>query len=203
MNATLATYRPPDRAHRITFQRTYDLHFVASILKHPRVYPNIGDDYAGPREGFVPNSDSRIWWVEASEDSGQWPVASVQLKDSQRGGGCGVNWPLDTEHWPLGFLGLFMFLPRSTVLWEMHVSLLPGAWGPPGLRAGCQVIPWVFEHTTCRRLIGEVPRSNTLAIRWAEAIGFARYGVNRRAFMKGGELQDLILLGVSKEAGVP
>jgi len=26
--------------------------------------------------------------------------------------------------------------------------------------------------------------------------------VNRRAFMKGGDLQDLILLGVSKEAGV-
>ena len=184
MNATLATYRPPDRAHRITFQRTYDLHFVTSILAHPRIFPHIGDDFAGPREGFMPNSDSRIWWVEAkgeTEDRRQ----ETEHSDSR----------LLTPR----LLGLFMFLPRSTVLWEMHVSLLPSAWGPPGLRAGRQVIPWVFEHTTCRRLIGEVPRSNTLAIRWAKACNFVEYGVNPRAFMKHGELQDLILLGVSKE----
>jgi hypothetical protein len=165
-------YRSIDPKHRVRFLRTYDLAFVRNVLTHPRIYPSIGDDFAGPREGFVPNSDSRIWWVEATDAAGE-------------------------------LLGLFMFLPRSAVLFEMHIALLPVAWGPPGLRAGRQVIPWVFEHTTCRRLIGEVPRSNTLAIRWAEAIGFARYGVNRRAFMKGGELQDLILLGVSKEAAVP
>ena len=96
-------------------------------------------------------------------------------------------------------LGLFMFLPRSTVLWEEHVSMLPSAWGPKALKAGREVIPWLWEHTTCRRLIGEIPASNTLAIRYAEACGFERYGVNPRAFMKKGVLEDLVLLGISKE----
>jgi RimJ/RimL family protein N-acetyltransferase len=152
----------------IHFARIYDLEFVRAILSHPRIFPHIGDDYAGPREAFTPNSDFRIWWVEAKGDQGE-------------------------------LLGMFMFLPRSQVLWESHVALLPSAWGAKALRAGREVIPWVFEHTTCRRLIGEVPRSNTLAIRYAEACGFVRYGVNRRAFMKRGVLEDLVLLGISKE----
>ena len=152
----------------LRFKRVYDLELVRAVLSHPRIFPHIGDDYAGPRESFTPNSDYRIWWVEANNDG--------------------------------ELLGLFMFLPRSTVLWEMHVSLLPGAWGPPGLRAGRQVIPWVWENTTCRRLIGEVPRSNTLAIRWAEACGFTRFGVNPRAFMKRGVLEDLVLLGISRDS---
>ena len=159
-----------DRAPRngeIKFTRIYDLDLVKTVLCHPRIWPHIGDDYAGDRAGFEPNSDSRIWYVAASDGE---------------------------------LLGLFMFLPRSTVLWEEHVAMLPHAWGTRAFKAGRRVIPWLFRHSTCRRLIGEVPASNTLAIRYAEACGFARFGVNRQAFMRGGMLEDLILMGISKEA---
>jgi RimJ/RimL family protein N-acetyltransferase len=151
----------------LTFRRIYDLGIVHRILTHPRIWPHVGDDFAGPPEGWAPPSDSRIWWVLAMDGG---PI-----------------------------LGLFTFLPRSTVLWEMHVAMLPTAWGPSAVRAGRLVIPWLFEHSTCRRLIGEVPDSNRLAMRYAESIGFRRFGTNRCAFMKNGALKDLVLFGISKE----
>ena len=47
------------------FERTTDLELVRNILTHPKIYPLVGDDFAPPREQFVPNPDSRIWYVTA------------------------------------------------------------------------------------------------------------------------------------------
>jgi RimJ/RimL family protein N-acetyltransferase len=101
-----------------------------------------------------------------------------------------------------GLLGLFLFLPQSAVCWECHVSMLPEAWGGGALRAGREVIPWLAAHTGCRRLVAQIAASNPRAIRYAEACGFTRFGINSKSFMKSGKLEDQVLLGLSPEDSI-
>jgi hypothetical protein len=92
--------------------------------------------------------------------------------------------------------GLLTFVPRSTVLWEIHVVFTPGRC-TRGVYIGEQVLAWMFEHSTAERIIAEIPAGNRLAVRLASRT-MKQYGVNERAFMKGGILQDLVLFGLSK-----
>jgi RimJ/RimL family protein N-acetyltransferase len=57
---------------------------------------------------------------------------------------------------------------------------------------------WLWAHTSCRRLITNVPARNRLALRFAEAAGMERFGVNHASLLKDGKLQDQILLGLSR-----
>jgi hypothetical protein len=93
-------------------------------------------------------------------------------------------------------VGLLTFVPRSTVLWEIHVVFMPGR-RTRGVNIGEQVLAWMFEHSTAERIIAEIPACNRLAVQLASRT-MQRYGVNEKSFMKGGTLWDLVLFGVSK-----
>lgn len=95
-------------------------------------------------------------------------------------------------------LGVFALAPQNTVCWEIHTRLLPASWGAIAAAAARAVVPWIWEHTGCRRLVTVCPSYNRLAIRFAERAGMTRYGVNPASWMKGGELVDQVLLGISK-----
>ena len=95
------------------------------------------------------------------------------------------------------YLGLFMFCPSNSVTWEVHTCLLPRAWGK-SVEIAKSMAQYMFENTQCRRIITSVPAQNRLALRLAERVGFTRYGVNERSWLKDGQLQDQIVLGLSK-----
>jgi RimJ/RimL family protein N-acetyltransferase len=96
-------------------------------------------------------------------------------------------------------LGLWMFTPQNAVCWEIHTCLLPCAWGRRAGEAARRMAEWVWANTPCRRLVTAIPAYNRLALRFAEAAGMRRWGLNERSFLKHGELQDQILLGLSPE----
>lgn len=96
-------------------------------------------------------------------------------------------------------LGFFLLCAFSPILFQVHTALLPCAWGKRAAAAAEALIAWVWEHTTCQRLITEVPDYNTLAHRFALKAGMTEYGRNPKSFSKDGLLHDLILLGISKE----
>jgi RimJ/RimL family protein N-acetyltransferase len=150
----------------MTFERTTNAVLIKLILRHPAIWPHVGDDFAPSAEAFEPNLDSRLWYV--------------------------------TAHDADELLGLFLFVPQTTVCWESHVSMLPSAWGRRALQAGRDVIPWLFAHTTCRRLIGQISEGNPRAIWYAKAAGMVEYGRNPQAWLKDGILHDQVLVGISK-----
>jgi RimJ/RimL family protein N-acetyltransferase len=96
-------------------------------------------------------------------------------------------------------LGVFTLLGQNTVLYEIHWSLLPCAWGRRTVPATTGAIAWMFAHSPARRIIGAIPAYNRLAIKLARRVGMREFGVNPRAFQKHGELHDLVLLGASPE----
>jgi RimJ/RimL family protein N-acetyltransferase len=95
-------------------------------------------------------------------------------------------------------LGLWILIPDNFVCWKIHTCLLPGAWGHLGQEAAALLPNWIWSHTKCLRIITDVPEYNRLALKFAKQAGMEEFGVNERSYMKKGELQNLIMLGISK-----
>lgn len=91
-------------------------------------------------------------------------------------------------------VALFTLIPQNAACWEIHATRVFGAAAADAQRA---IAPWIFSKTSCRRLVAQIPATNRAAIRAARRAGFVEYGCNPRAFLKRGELVDLVLLGVS------
>jgi len=96
-------------------------------------------------------------------------------------------------------LGLWIVTPHTHCCWEIHTCLLPTAWGRRAKEAAQLLGPWLWEHLPeCVRIVTEVPEYNRAAFLFALQSGMEKYGVNPKAYLKDGKLQDVILLGVSR-----
>ena len=100
-------------------------------------------------------------------------------------------------------LGLFMLVPENEICWKVHTGLLPIARGSRAKQAAEQGIQWVWANTPCLRLITDVPKYNRQASLFARWAGMTEFGVNPKSYMKNGELQDVTMLGISKEEQCP
>lgn len=150
----------------MTFERTFDMDLVRSILTHPKIYPFIGDDDAPKVEDFKPREDPAIWCVIVRDG------AEV--------------------------IGLFLLVAQSRSCWDIHVNFLPCAWGRRAAKAGREIWAWIWANTECRRVVATVAICNRSAIAYAMRSGMKRFGVNVSSFLKHGELQDQVLLGISR-----
>jgi hypothetical protein len=147
--------------------RITDFDTVRSMLTSPEVYPSIGDDYTPPVEEFKVNEHPHIWYVGVHNASWLW-------------------------------LGMFTLLPQNRVCWEVHAVMMP--WAKTAEKwAAARILPdWLAAYTPCKRLTATVPSSNWPALVYGtHGIGMRYVGRQPAAFMKGGKLQDLIILGRS------
>jgi RimJ/RimL family protein N-acetyltransferase len=94
-------------------------------------------------------------------------------------------------------LGLYVLVPHNSVCWEIHVAMLPTAWGRA--RAATRALfAWLWTHTPCRRLVASIPESNRLALALALDTGMRIFGFNEKSFLRGGRLEGQIMLGLSR-----
>ena len=95
-------------------------------------------------------------------------------------------------------LGMFVCVPESAICWRFHVCLLPAAYGATSSEAMRQVTRWIFENTNCMRLVGSVPKYNTLACRLARLANWQQFGLNYKSYLKNGVLHDQLMFGISR-----
>jgi hypothetical protein len=95
-------------------------------------------------------------------------------------------------------IGMFTLLPQNRVCWEVHVVMLPWASKREKWEAARCLPAWLASHTPCRRLTAAVPASNWPALIYGtHGIRMRYVGRQEKAFMKAGQLLDLIILGLS------
>lgn len=94
-------------------------------------------------------------------------------------------------------LGLFCCWPVNTVLWEIHVALLPEGLGRDTHK---RFLEWFWPRTDCQRLMTSVPEFNRLAVRFAISAGFSQFGINEQAFQKDKKLHNVVMLGINRPA---
>lgn len=98
-----------------------------------------------------------------------------------------------------GPCGLFIFVPQKIYRWEVHVAMLPSAWGARAWEAGRAIAHWVWSHTPCLNFCGAVAAHNTLTIRYAErAMGMRRIGRFENGFVYRGKRADEILFDLAR-----
>jgi hypothetical protein len=94
-------------------------------------------------------------------------------------------------------LGMWCFGPRNGVCWEVHTYLLPECGFRRGREAARGMAAWIWDHTTCRRVITNVPAFHRAARIFALAAGMTAFGVNEKSFQKDGILHAQTMLGMS------
>lgn len=99
-------------------------------------------------------------------------------------------------------IGLFAFEPRTSVKYMVHVAIAPDQWAR-ATEAFKGVIDWAWQHIGMERIGGEIPADNAHALRLAKKAGFALVGTEPGAFRRGGELRDIRIVSLGKEAQCP
>lgn len=95
-------------------------------------------------------------------------------------------------------VGLFCLFPQNRICWEIHAAMLPRSGTREKWEAAKELVPWLARHTSCMRLTASIPSCNRPAIIYGtHGIGMRYVGRQERAFLKSGELQDLVILGRS------
>ena len=96
-------------------------------------------------------------------------------------------------------LGVWIFRQMNAVTWEVHTCLLPIARGKKGYQALKMLPEWAWKNLPkAQRVVTEVPESNGPALVFALRAGMEKFGVNKKSYLKGGKLLDVILLGISR-----
>jgi hypothetical protein len=150
-------------------ERTKDEDLITKVVAHPKVYPWVSEDGSPKAEDWKP---------EASNDR----IFYVLVKEA------GI------------ILGLFAIIPENSVCYQIHTCLLPCSYGMLAKQAAKEIVDWVWRNIPeCKRLVGQVPAFNRLALKYGfESFKMTQYGKNPKSFLKRGKLHDVILLGISR-----
>jgi len=90
------------------------------------------------------------------------------------------------------------FQPRNYISYEMHIGVIADA-RRSAFGFAVQAVQWLMENTPCRKVVSMMPAYRREAVLFAKICGMKQEGISPKSFLKGGELQDCILLGATKE----
>jgi RimJ/RimL family protein N-acetyltransferase len=93
-------------------------------------------------------------------------------------------------------LGMAVVGKCSVIMCEAHNLLLPHLGWKRRLKVADAFFSWL-EKQGYRRVVGKVPGWNRYAIAFDHAIGMKLFGVNEKAIMRNGKLEDEICFGLS------
>lgn len=130
-----------------------------------------------------------IWeWV--SDDGAIKENYKVQLGD-------GLVWlaVIDDEE----VIGAFFLHQINYITWQVHVCMLPKAYGRKALKAASLMLEWIFGNSMCMKVVAHIQVKNIKAISYAKRIGFIEEGVCKNSILKNGELVDQKMFGLTKE----
>lgn len=150
------------------FRRTHNARLIHAIATHPDLWPMMADDITADPALWKPVLHEGIWYVL---------VFGGELETDPR--------------------GMFIFFPENSITWQVHVCMLPHAWGSAA-RAMREVFQWIWAQTACLRITGSVPVWNAPAIHCALRAGMKPFGVNPHSSLKDTQLHHQLLVGISK-----
>jgi hypothetical protein len=93
-------------------------------------------------------------------------------------------------------LGMAVVGKCSAVMCEAHNLLLPHLGWKRRLRVAKEFFIWA-EKQGYRRVVGKVPSWNRYAMAFDHAIGMKLFGINEKAIMRNGHLEDEVCFGIS------
>lgn len=156
-------------SEEITVKRCHDPALLNLIVRHPEIYPTVGDDFQVPATEFH---------VEPAIDDFVWLV------------------PYWKGRWPMGFCA---FRPASRTMYEYHGGLFVKYRGHRGFAAARAMFGYVFRSLGAAKLMTLTPTDNRAAMWFNSIVGLRREGLLTAAHRSGGRLIDLVVYGLTVE----
>lgn len=96
-------------------------------------------------------------------------------------------------------VGVFLYHFHTRTMAEVHSCILRSHRGRWALDQAKASLRFIFDNTTCRKVITHVPDYNKPALSFALRVGMTLEGNNRASFLKNGVLHDQALLGIRSD----
>lgn len=94
---------------------------------------------------------------------------------------------------------MFLFIAMNHILFEVHVAIIEGDTRKNFINYGRKVLGYMFENTSCQKVVANIPIYNRATAFYAGNIGFDRQGVLTESFLKDGVLHDQTVFGLKKK----
>ena len=151
--------------------RTNNPDLIAKFMTQPKLYERMREDTSPNPASWRPNLLLSTWLMVYEEHENEVKV-----------------------------VGIFAFVPETELIYRFHPAIAPEFWGKPqSLAAGKLAVNWLWKHTNAKKIVGKVPIIYKDLLKWGQRLGFAREGIQRRSFLRNGELLDQYYMGISKE----
>lgn len=92
-------------------------------------------------------------------------------------------------------LSVLIFVPISENMFNVHIAFLPQGRGKLAVTATLNAFKWMFENTSCTKIIGFESVENKAATRFVSLLGVDVEGRLKRAGKNG---EDMIIYGLCK-----
>lgn len=156
----------------IAIYRTRDMDMVKQLSSHPDIYHQIIDD-------------------GCPSDSADW-----QPKDNPRHYYL-IPWLIspDQENIPLGIVAYYQI---NHILFDAHVFILPEYQHQYSVEIGQLTKQWMFDNTSCRKIIGLIPANKPHVLEWAKKCGMYQEGYLHNSISIKNKLIDQYIFTVEK-----
>lgn len=95
-----------------------------------------------------------------------------------------------------GVVGLFTLKPKNRYVYHGHVQVLPEMRKEYSIEFGESLRVWIEKNTIIKRVSAEIPHLYPNVKDFALKMGFEIEGINRKSYLKHGELHDQWYLGL-------
>lgn len=90
---------------------------------------------------------------------------------------------------------VIIYVPYDENIYNVHIAFLPGYRGKQAIDMLKKTFKWMFDNTTCMKIIGFEYMKNRPAIRFIGCLGVDREGILKNVNGKG---DDMVVFGHSK-----
>ena len=150
--------------------QTHNALLIKEIAAQPKLWDRLSEDHAPDPDTWMP--DMRYPWL-----------LFVREEDDE------------TE-----VFGVCALIPQTPIVTKFHPGFLPEKWGDArNVEFGKLAIQWAWENTDAVKIVALCPVIYKDSLRFAQRVGLQREGINRKSFLKDGELHDQYHLGISRE----
>lgn len=94
--------------------------------------------------------------------------------------------------------GLMIYKQKDSFQWECHFQVIPEYRKTHATEFAEKAINWLWSNTDAIKIVAEIPEMFPNVIKFGEKMGFQREGINRKSYMKNGQICDQVYMGLSR-----
>jgi len=94
--------------------------------------------------------------------------------------------------------GIVLSTPINGTLFDTHITMLPEHRGKEAVEASDEFKKYLFNETTCEKIMAIIPDIFPNVMNFVERIGFELEGILTKSIKKNGKLIDQFVFGLEK-----